>query len=105
MDCLSAAVLALKLLGMTLQTIPAIGIGPEFSRGGYTNYGGQGVVILRDAQDCYTLAHELIHHYQTERFGWTEDEREVWKREQDAARLTMLAAVEYRTRTGEELKR
>jgi len=104
MDCLSSALVALKLVGITLSTIPAIAINGDFEAlGGYMRLGEQPVVILRDPNNCYVLAHELVHEFQFERRGEPIGKVEIWRTEVEASAITANANERYKSVYGSAL--
>lgn len=92
MDCTAVAIAALKLIGITLATIPQVVPGEGHGHGEYR----PGFVYVRDAHDCRVVLHEFVHHKQYLTIGRMPrnlSEYFLWERE--AAMLTMYAMAEY----------
>lgn len=91
-QCVPYAIEALKSVGIRLKTMPNIAVN-DFchSRGCYRT----GVLFIKDINDCRTMIHELVHHFQYERYGEALDAHENWRNEMQAARVTMHAEIEY----------
>lgn len=92
MDCVFVAIAALKLIGITLATVPSVVVTDAHGRGEYT----PNVIYVKDVSECYVYVHEFIHHKQylvTKRIPKTLAEYWLWERE--AAMLTMHAMAEY----------
>lgn len=87
-DCTFYAVDALKRVGVKLKTIPNVAINDWHK---YPGVYSRGVVQIKDPNDCRTFVHEFYHHFQWEHAGDAKGEAEWWKRERDAAIVTMYA--------------
>lgn len=97
-NCVQYAIDALQSLHIRLRTLPSIGENvPEGIPGSAHNWLGSyknGVVIIRDINDCRTLLHEFLHHMQFLKYGAAVSVQENWQREMQADSITRLAESE-----------
>lgn len=91
-NCVAYAIEALKSVGIKLKTIPSIAVNDWCKHPGCYR---RGVVNIKDINDCRTLIHEFVHHAQWLHDGDALDNHENWRREMQAAVLTMHAESEY----------
>ncbi len=91
-DCTAYAIDALKSVHIRLRTVPALA--EDYSikhKGAYAN----GLVLVKDVDDCHTVLHEFVHHAQWLKYGSARSAMENYQREMDASVVTMNAEVEY----------
>lgn len=88
MNCIAIALHALKLIGITLVSVPYVAVDLHLVElGRYT----PDSIVVRNAEDCPTVAHEMVHHWQYLRTGWPTSAGEIAANEREARRLTALA--------------
>lgn len=91
-NCVAYAIAALKTVGIRLRVIPWIGVNDYTKHKGFFS---SHVVGIRDINDCRTMIHEFVHEWQYERdAGDSLDAHENWRREMQAAKITMYAELE-----------
>ena len=90
-NCVAYSIEALARVHIRLQTIPSI------AENDYYNHPGaysQGIVNVKDVDNCRVMLHEFIHHWQWLKDGNATTLHEWQRREMQAAMITMLAESE-----------
>jgi hypothetical protein len=89
--CVDYAIEALSFANIRLATIPSIAVNDWFKHvGSYS----QGVVNIANINDCHTMLHEFVHHWQWLHHGNAKDLNEWRAREMQAAMMTMNLEAE-----------
>lgn len=96
-DCVAYSVEALKRVHIRLAVLPVIEQNDDCKHPGCYR---RGTVKVKDINNCRVLLHEFAHHYQWERDGDAKDYHENWRREMEAAFITMRAESEMEACNG-----
>lgn len=83
--CVEQAVNALGEIHVRVRSLPVVEVDPALrTLGSYS----RGVVKVRDEAACVVVLHELVHHWQWERWGDAKDMGEWTQREMQAEQMT-----------------